>query len=290
VLALLLIAAFVLALVSLGTAWWSYSASAGGGTTSVNFLPGSEYNVTCAGAHCGGFSAGSFPYTALGGSLGSLYGTVMVLAAVSVALTGLVALFGALGAMGRRLGAWQRSGSLFLGLAAVILLLTALCWAVAAQPGAFPSGSSFTTSGSGSASPATSFWGSNAAGTISWGAGLGWYLALASVLLLCAVAILSVILGQKRLAIPERRARTVLSGAAPSVPVYSPPPAVPVVTRPDIASPLFTPPPTAPAPVTAPTAVPSIPEEPAATRACPICGTENLARSRTCSYCQRSLR
>jgi hypothetical protein len=288
-LATLLVVAFVLGIVSIGTAWWSYSSSAGGTSHSLNFLPGGNYNVTCSGSGCGGFSAGSFPYSNFGGSIGTLYGVVLGLMAVGVALTGFAALVAVLAALGRRTGWWQRSGSFVLAFFAILSTLIAVLATVAAQPSAFAPNTMFDGLGTGGASPMTSFWGSNAAGTATWGAGLGWYLGLATIVLLGVIAGLLIVFGHQRLAVPGRRTRTAATPSPSVSPVargYTAPPAAvaparPVAMRPPIPSAAKIPAP--PPPVTAPPAAPDM-------VSCPTCGTQNLAKSRTCSYCQRSLR
>lgn len=278
----MLLIAFVLTLISLGTAWWSYSTNTTGETVTVNFLPGSNYNVTCAGNHCGGFTAGSPPYSALGGSLGGVYETILVLVAVSAALAAFAALFGGLSALGRNVGGWARGGVLLFSGAAAIVLLVAVAWLPGAQPGAFPSGSSFTAT-SGGASPGTTYWGSNPAGTISWGAGVGWYAAVVSVALLLTAVALLMVLGRQRFTVPGRRSRSSVSSSAVPYRAYAPPPSEPKSSTAAVA-PSFENPAKAVAPV-APEPAPSTAAQP-----CPNCGTENLVRSRTCSYCQRSLR
>ena len=311
-LAVLLIIAFVLGVVSLGTAWWSYASSGGGGSISLGFVPGGDYVVTC--TNCGGFASGSFSYGNFGGSLGGLYEALLGLMGLAVALTALAAIIAVLSAMGRRTGWWQRSGSFILVFVAVFATLIATVAVVTAQPGAFGPNSTFQGLGPGNASPTTSFWGTDAAGTASWGAGIGWYLALASGVLLVVITVLLVVLGHARLRVPERETRSA-APVAPTLHGYTPPPtaapyARPVATRPPILSPTrVTPRPSAPtasvpaarregadaypeapaggAPLPVPRPVPAAPQ---ATLECPNCGTTNLAKSRTCSYCQRPLK
>ncbi|MGI0071224.1 MAG: hypothetical protein ACRECT_04035 [Thermoplasmata archaeon] len=276
-----LIVIFLLSLIALATPWWTYTATEGGGVVSVNFLPGSSYNVTCSGAHCGGFSAGSFPYSAFGGSIGTLYEVVLGLLVASVALTGLAALLGGLSALGRRVIGAQRSWTFVLGALGVLVLLATLATIVGVQAGALPSGS-FTT-GAG-ASPSSSFWGSSSTGAASWGAGTGWYCALAAVILLFVGIVLFLVLERRHpMAAPERRATVSTTWRRASN--YRPPPTAPAPAR------SVTPTPTSTAPPSAlPAASPSPVAPDPAMVACPECGTPNLARSRTCSYCQRPLR
>ncbi len=248
--------------------------------------PGGNYNVTCSGSGCAGFSAGSFPYSNFGGSIVTLYGVVLGLMGLGVALTGLAAIVAVLAVLGRKTGWWQRSGSFVFVFLSVITTLIALVAAVTAQPGAFASNTTFPGLGSGGASPLTSFWGSNPAGTATWGAGVGWYVALVTVVLLSVVTAMIIVHGRERLAVPGRRTRAAAPPPAPVVRGYTAPPSAtaglrPAVMRPPIhtATTVRPPPPT----MSGPTEVPEM-------IACPTCGTENLAKSRTCSYCQRSLR
>jgi len=312
-LAVLLIASFVLGVVSLGTAWWSYSSTGGGGSLTLGFVPGGDYVVTC--SSCGAFSAGSFSYSAFGGTLGGLYEAILGLVALAVALTGLAAFIAVMGLLGRRTGWWQRSGSFVLVFVAVLTTLVAAVAVVAAQPGAFGPGSTFQGLGPGNASPTTSFWGADAAGTATWGAGAGWYLALASGFVLVAVIVLLFVVPTPQPRVPEREVRTAVAPPTPSLHGYTAPPtaapyARPAVSRPPILSPTRVTPRPAPAPRAAPAPrsegadafpdtpmsaaklpVPApVPAEAPEMVDCPNCGTPNLAKSRTCSYCQRTLR
>jgi hypothetical protein len=285
-LAFLLVVTFVLELVSLGTAWWSYSSTGGGTSHSLSFLPGGNYNVTCSGSGCAGFSAGSFPYSNFGMSMGTLYGVVLGLMALTAVLTALAAAIAVLAALGRKTGWWQRSGSFVLVFLSALTTLIALVATVTAQPGAFAANSMFDGLGSGGASPLTSFWGSNPAGTATWGAGAGWFVALATLVLLGIIIALLVVLGHERLAVPGRRSRSAVVTPPPPSRVYTAPPSAYPASRPSATRPPIPTTTTArpmPPPMPAPTEVPpSVP--------CPTCGTLNLVKSRTCSYCQRSLR
>ncbi len=314
-----MVAAFVVGAASLGTAWWYYTASAGGGSNSLSFYPGGNYDVGCSNSACGGFSSGSFPYTAIGGSIGSLYGADLGLMVAAVLLTGIVAAIAILGWLGRPTGWWQRSGSFVLTVLAFLFSIAAVAGTVAAQPGSFGSSTSFPGLGHGG-SPLTSFWGT--AGAAMWGAGAGWYLGAASSGLLVVVAAVLILAGHRRLEVPEKRARTATAQpvarsytapapAAEPVPrgYTAPPPARTYARTPVARAPAasysgtrVTPRP-APTPKTtandpppdAPRSRPPPPPVLAAAPApkmidCPACGTPNLAKSRTCSYCQRALR
>ena len=314
----LLVLSFLLGVVSLGTTWWSYSANGGGGSFSIGFLPGGNYDVSC--SHCAGFSSGSFPYSAIGGSVGGIYEAVLGLMIATVVLTGLATGIAVLGWLGRRTGWWQRSGSFVLIVLSFVFTIAAVAGTVAAQPGSFASNTSFDGLGGTGASPASSFWGSN--GAASWGAGAGWYLAAVMTGLLVVVCAVLILAGHERLAVPERRSRTATAQpvartyaapdpaeVAPPRAYTAPPPtttfARPTVSRPPIASysgTRVTPRPVPASKTTAGDAPPDAPVSKAppppkvaaapapAMVECPECGTPNLAKSRTCSYCQRSLR
>lgn len=321
-----LIAAFVIGAVSLGTAWWSYSATGGGGSNSLSFYPGGNYDVACTDSACGGFSSGSFPYSAIGGSIGGLYEAVLGLMIAAVLLIGIVTAIAVLGWLGRRTGWWERSGSFVLTVLAFLFAIAAVAGTVAAQPGSFGSGTTFPGLGHGT-SPLTSFWGAD--GAASWGAGAGWYLGAVMTGLLVAISAVLVLAGHRRLEVPERRARTAtaqpvarayvpapevaaspptadptLRGytAPPPARPYTPAPFVPrspsasysgtrVTPRPPPRTKSTGDEPTPDTPVSRPPPPPALaPTPPAAMIDCPECGTANLAKSRTCSYCQRPLR
>jgi hypothetical protein len=290
-----------MSIASLASAWWQYTSSGSGGTDSVAFFPGSNYNVDCSGAHCDGFTAGSFPYGAIGGSLGGLYAGVFSLLVAVAVLLGLAALFTGLGALGYAKSGTYRFLTFVFSITSLGLLLAAVGWTASGQPGDFPSGSLFTGDGSGSNSPSSSFWGSTSTGSASWGAGAGWYLALACAVLLLVVLIMLVIVGRARPGPVERPSRSTVS--APPVPpkgYTAPPPAarpapyrgnggrsVAPATPPS--APSAAPAATSSTPPVSASAVPAAPAA-AETTACPTCGIQNPAKSRTCSYCQTRLR
>ncbi|MGA9840437.1 MAG: hypothetical protein WBS16_08420, partial [Thermoplasmata archaeon] len=305
----ILVLAFVLGLISLGTAWWSYSDSTTNEHLSVNFVPGGTYYLACSGSGCAGFNSGSFPYSVQGGgSVGSVYETVLGVGAIAVALAGIVALLAVLAALGR-----TRSSptlSTLLGGGTILLLIATMIWIVTAQPGAVPAHLYDAGTSASGASPQNSFWGSNGDGTASWGAGPGWYLALSCVVLLTLVLIVIPLLDRRRHGVGIRGAaapspvsgpvasRTYLPPPASTAPrrYSAPPPAVPVsrptATRPPIPPSARPDPadPVAAATSTAPVPPPTPAVEAAEPVACPACGTPNPAKSRVCSYCQRPLR
>jgi hypothetical protein len=297
ILAFLLIAVFVMGFVSLATSWWGYSSSGAGSSVTINFLPGSNYAVSCTGPHCDGFTAGSFPYSVIGsgGSLGTIYEGVLVLLAAGTALVGLAALFTGLEVLRQREANGHRFLTyVFLGTAA-LLLLGAAAWTAGGQPGGFPAASSLSGSGGSGASPANSFWGATSTGATQWGAGPGWYLALVGAVLIAGILVVLLALGrQHTVASPERRTRSAVAAAPVAPRGYSAPPTTtspkrPAVTRPPLSPSASREVEEAPAATVAAPA-PIEPVAPPVMIACPECGTQNLEKSRVCSYCQRRLR
>jgi|GEM_PF-5496075 len=288
---LLVVVAFVIVLASLTTSWWGYSVSSGGTTQSVQFLPGSNYNIACTG-HCSVASA-SNAYSAIPGSLNTIYEGVLGLLIASAAMIGLAALFLGFGALGRRPTPIQPFWTRLFLLLSPLLLFVAVVWTAGGQPSAFPSGGSpFGGTGSSGESPANSFWGSSATDSAQWGAGIGWYLAVVGVVILLVVVIVTLVLNRRPMSTPELRTRNAVF-VAPVVPKgYTPPPTVPPsrspVTRPPV--PRMTPPPSAPEPAPATVMAPILETTPQEMVACSECGTQNSAKSRICSYCQRPLR
>jgi hypothetical protein len=295
VLALVLVAGFVLSAISLGTAWWAYSASSGGAVYSLQFVPGSSYPVSCTGA-CGGYGSGSNTYADFGGSLASLYGSLESALVLAVVLAGITTLFGVLAVIGR---GDRRFGvvAFLVGLLAGAVLLGLGFWVEAAQPGAFGAGVTFHGLPPGGPSPASSFWGSYDSGgsSASWGAGAGWYGAMIGGAFVLAAAISLLVLGWRSASRPApREPRAFAPATVPyresaGRPVYSPivhaePVVTPVAPPPWVETPVQA---TAksPAPVLL---KPSKGAEP--TVECPACGYANSARARTCAYCQRAMK
>jgi hypothetical protein len=281
---------FVLAVVSLAEPWWWYVYADSGRTVTDYFVVGPDYAISCTGSGCGALANVSQSYNQLGPGLSALYNSVEGLAIAAVVMAGLAALFAVLAALGRPAFASQRTFTILFALGAGVLLLAAVAWVTAAQPGSFSPGATLPGTASGGPSPATSFWGSGAAGkvTSSWGAAAGWFAAILGGFLLAAFAIAQLFVGRSS-PVPSRRATTPRPNSLSSArPVFSAPPrsAPPPLGPSYRAAPLVTSSVQAVSPSSGTTTGPSA----AATIDCPTCGTTNLARSRTCSYCQRSLR
>lgn len=295
-----LIIGFILAAVSLGTAWWAYTSSTGGASESVQFGPGSTYSVTCSGSGCGAFTAGSFSYSTFGGSVGSLYGSLQALLILAVVLAGIATLFGLMALAGRGGRIFGVLGFL-LGIASGAVLIVLGIWVQSAQPGSFGSGVTFPGTHSGGPSPSSSFWGTASSGgsVATWGAGAGWYCAVIGGVLVLAVAVALLFIGRE--ATPrmprappapkeDRTFAPVPTGYRDFAnrPVYAPP-----VHSTMSPPPSATPPSNAPVQATAKSAAPVLGRKAAApveTVECPACGYANSPKARICAYCQRPMK
>lgn len=195
------------------TPWWFTSTSTGATSSQALFYPGGSLYAG------GGGSGGFTTYAAEGlGPVGALYVSVLVLAVV-VAL--LAAAAGLMLLVGRRS---PRHALARIALVVAMVVGALLVIAVpAAQPDLYraanPGGGCSTL---GSPNVCDSFWGSmSAAGrSVSWGAGLGWWLDLAAVILL-GLAIYLV--ASSEVLSPDGEASTVMEGleraSAPRSPV-----------------------------------------------------------------------
>jgi len=292
VLVLVLIAGFVLSAVSLGTAWWTFTATGGNTTQTDMFNPGSMYSVSCSG--CSGFAQGSFSYSTFGGSLGSLYGALEGALIAAVVVAGLATVLGLLALFGRT-GRGLTLVGVLLGVLAGGLLVGVSLWVESSQPGAFGSGVSLPGTSSSGPSPSTSFWGTSSAGgaVATWGAGAGWYGALIGGVLVLAVGL--ALLWVTRETVAAKRAASDEREYVPRARRESPPAFVyaPTVRSSAPTSSYSAPPIDAPVQASAKTPVPVLtkkatsPAEP--TVDCPACGYQNSPRARTCTYCQRPM-
>ncbi len=168
-----------LVVTSLVVPWWTvqYAVPTSSGTESatIYFLPGSSARVLANGVS----SVATYTSLGLGGSTGTLYGTVQ-----AVGLIVVVAAAGA-GVLTVLLGAtksWRRQISVAvatLGIIAVVGLTLTVGLFPVAESQSLPNGLAFCGIASGGSSPCASFYGSatGAWGSGSWGPGSGWYLA-----------------------------------------------------------------------------------------------------------------
>jgi hypothetical protein len=269
---LLFLIGFVLAGVSLATAWWSLTESGGGTTVSVSFYPGSDYVQSCGYSGggpsnpCGSNSTETHPYTATRlNHTAQLYGTVQDLLAGGVVFALSASIVGLLGAYGLSFGRGQLLLTLLLGVIALVLVLAAPAWAALGGPGAL--GQDIQTGSSSPPPYATTFWGTNSSGSVSstWGPGAGWFAAVAgSALLLVGLGLLLTSRRDPYSTAELRELRTPARADAAT------PPAAPQLTY-------YEAPPVGGAVV--------------ATHAvCPACGSTNSAAAWVCWKCQRPLR
>lgn len=167
--------------ISTFTPWWSFSGTSGGSSAKIEYFPGSsalfsENGYTTAQTYASGGLA----------ELGILYEGVLVFGIAATALALLAGILAVLVEMGRwRTGPGRRA---FLLLMVALIVATAVMDALVplAQPLLIARGSD----GCAPTSPNTcnSFWGSSSGPSFSntWGAGVGWYLAVAAALFLLA--------------------------------------------------------------------------------------------------------
>jgi hypothetical protein len=180
---LMLVAALLLA-VSLGVSWWGASASGGGHATVLGFLPGASYQLEA------GANSSTQSYVAAGlVHVGQLYEAILAVGVLAVLVGLATSLLSYLGALGVFRTRRMLPFTLLFGFVSLVLTAALPAMAAAGQPGAFSADSTDGFGGSGcgnSPNPCTSFWGSLKAGgiTVSWGADVGWYLAIVAAVLL----------------------------------------------------------------------------------------------------------
>jgi hypothetical protein len=180
---LILIASIMLA-VSMGVSWWGASVSGGGHARVLGFQPGSSYLEE------NGSLTASQTYISAGlVHVGQLYEAILGIGVLATLAGFLGAILCYLGAFGSLKSRKFLPVSLLITLISFVAALITPILAAVGQPGAFNSDSSsgFGATGCGpSPNPCTAFWGSMSEGgfTVSWGADVGWYLAIASAVLL----------------------------------------------------------------------------------------------------------
>ena len=165
----------ILGLVSAFSAWWAYS---GGGYT-ISFLPGSNTHES------GGGMSATTSYSSLGlGTVGNLYEATLGLAIAGGVLLLIAGLIGFVAAVRSPSGRF-RGALMGLGIVGILLLIVAVAMVPAAQPWAIKQGSNSACTGYNGTTPCSGFWGSaSQAGTsYTFGAAVGWYLALVGLIL-----------------------------------------------------------------------------------------------------------
>lgn len=186
----LLLFSSILLAVSMGVSWWSASSSGGGKASVVSFLPGSQYWAETAG------TASTPSYLSAGLlHVGQLYEAVLVIGIVAIIAGFAGMLLSYVGALGGFKSRKFLPITLLLTLVSFVGAVVLPTLVAAGQPGAFTADNTSGFGGTGcgaSPTPCTSFWNSitNAGVTVSWGADVGWYLAIAAAVLLVVALLL----------------------------------------------------------------------------------------------------
>ena len=173
-----------LAGVSTLSPWWTISAASGGygGYASIGFLPGDSFTASANGL------SDSFSYASQGwGPVEGLYEGILVLGVLTLIIAVLAGILGAIRVFGPPKVLTGRDSVQTWTFVAILIALVAVILVPLAQPGVLaihPAGLCAATYGS--KTPCNSFWGSVTAsgGSVSWGADAGWYLELASFIIL----------------------------------------------------------------------------------------------------------
>ncbi len=266
---LVLIAAILLT-VAMVVSWWGVSISGGGATVSVNFLPGSSYSGS--GTYNGITYSASATYTSANlTNVGFLYEAVLALG-LFVAIAAFVGMaLGYASAFGN-FRSWRPAGiaETLTEVSFVFTLILPILIAIM-QPWAYGVDTSNAKASCGAGSNlCNSFWGSVSSDGVTgtWGAGVGWYLAVV------AAVLLAVAIGLFLTSEPKLYTREEILGASPQpaapqgYPVGpSSAPYAQSVLQPTVYA----------QPILAPT-------PPRSPRFCPFCGTTN---AREYSYCQK---
>ncbi|MDE1819903.1 MAG: hypothetical protein KGI98_03495 [Euryarchaeota archaeon] len=190
---ILLLVGAVLLIVSIATPFWSDTESGSGVTYTIQFFAGNEWKEICSGSSC---PTGTLTctYSSSGGgcpaltNTGNLYGGVSGLLTGAIVLGFIAAILGLMGALALSFGRIQMLLTWLLILVALALAIAAPMWALGGQPGALTS--DYSSGSCAGTSPCNSFFGNACpSGTPSgvscnWGAGAGWYMAIAGFALL----------------------------------------------------------------------------------------------------------
>lgn len=183
---LVFFAAAVCAGVSLFSAWWSIAGSGAGPGVTLEFLPGNSLISTLGG------SSETATYSSAGLSpVGNLYQAVLAVGLLVLFATLIVGALAFTAAAGKIRNPRTHGALRGVVLAVVIVAIVIVAAVPIAQPVAFHDSSTSLCSSTGS-SPCDSFWGSrsNASESVGWGADLGWYLEIGTVVLLIAGLVL----------------------------------------------------------------------------------------------------
>jgi len=257
--------------------WWSISVALPSEGATLKFLPGDAFSVS--GNFYGNSAQGSLTYASHGlGQVGALYEGVLAFGVVVMVLSIAAGGIGLIWAFGKGRGPSKGSAFRSLTLALTIISVAAALLVPLAQPGIIaqhPAG--LCGSSGGVKTMCNSFWGSASANgaTATWGADVGWYLWVASFVLL----ITAMVVWQ-------------LSRDEPwETPIVTP--GVPVATYGGPASETsigLQGQPSADQAESPPVITNGAPQTaPAAERFCPACGGANLRSSQFCESCGKPL-
>jgi hypothetical protein len=179
----IILAAGICAGISTLSPWWTLTVSGGTITGSLSFLPGNSYTSSANG------STASFLYANQGlGPVGVLYEGILALAIVLMILALLAAFIGIAASLGRISNATRYYTIRNLVIVLIIISLFLVIIVPVLQPTLFhnsnPSG--ICMANGGVQTPCNSFWGSVTSDgeKLNWGSDVGWYLAIATVVLL----------------------------------------------------------------------------------------------------------
>jgi uncharacterized membrane protein len=175
--------------ISTVSAWWSMSGSGsslGGGD--IGFIPGGDFSVTS------GTTSGSISYASQGlGPVGALYEAILGLTIVLTILLVVVGIIGLFAGLGKLRSTRHQKNVKWITILVLVLSLITIVVVPTTQPTLFHrSAPSTCSSFGGVSSPCSSFWGSLRSGSssLTWGADVGWYLAIASLVVLIAGMVL----------------------------------------------------------------------------------------------------
>jgi hypothetical protein len=220
----------VLVAVSMGVSWWGYSEQGKGISGTESFYPGNSY-----------YELGTFPsgavnswqtYTTSGLlHVGQLYEAVLAVGILAALLGFVATVLGYLGAINSFHSRRSQTLTLLLVIVAFASTVALPITVAVGQPSAYNTDASSYLGGCGpSPNPCTGLWGSQTAAgvTQSFGADIGWYLALAAAVFF--VLALVQLLGSRRA--PYTREEVAAAAAQPNWSEGLPPPPPPMAPPP----------------------------------------------------------
>jgi hypothetical protein len=164
------------------TPWWFMTVNAGGDIVTIDFYPGNTASGSLTSGP-GNSSSSTVSYQSAGfGAFAALYEAIFVVALVAFALAFAGGLIGVLVEYGRLREPWRGRKVLGFATLAFLVLLALVVVAAAQQPAQFhaanPAG--ICTDSQGTTTPCNAFSGSlsSSTGSLDWGGGAGWFLAI----------------------------------------------------------------------------------------------------------------